>query len=222
MKTLSPAELAKLEHAFAADPSSDAYKPLAEAYLGMGRFMEAMVVCKKGVKAHPNARRPPPPARPRLRRAGQGQEGARGGARRPPGRSPPTRPSLRMVGVLQLKTGEADARQGQPPEGLGGGPERPGDARASCSSTRWSPRSPPRPRPAPVPVAGRAAWLRRPRPPRPPRSRRRPGPRPCGSVASPTRARGPRRRLRDPPDPAGTRRRARSPPAPRRPVVVER
>ncbi len=53
MKTLSPAELAKLETAFATDPSSQAYKPLAEAYLAMGRYMEAMVVCKKGVKAHP-------------------------------------------------------------------------------------------------------------------------------------------------------------------------
>jgi len=52
---LSPAELAQLEHAFATDPTSDAYKPLAEAYLSMGRFMEAMVVCKKGVKAHPEA-----------------------------------------------------------------------------------------------------------------------------------------------------------------------
>ncbi|MFN7133739.1 MAG: tetratricopeptide repeat protein, partial [Myxococcales bacterium] len=52
--TLSPAELAQLEHAFATDPSSDAYRPLAEAYLSMGRFMEAMVVCKKGVKAHPD------------------------------------------------------------------------------------------------------------------------------------------------------------------------
>lgn len=50
---LSPAELAQLEHAFATDPTSEAYKPLAEAYLAMGRFMEAMVVCKKGVKAHP-------------------------------------------------------------------------------------------------------------------------------------------------------------------------
>src|SRR5436309_5387518 len=57
-KTLSPAELAKLEHAFATDPSSEAYRPLAEAYLGMSRFMEAMVVCKKGVKAHPT--RPEP------------------------------------------------------------------------------------------------------------------------------------------------------------------
>ena len=51
-KQLSPAELAALEHAFAADPASDAYRPLTEAYLSMGRFMEAMVVCKKGVKAH--------------------------------------------------------------------------------------------------------------------------------------------------------------------------
>ena len=51
--TPGPAELAQLEHAFATDPNSDAYRPLAEAYLKMGRFMEAMVVCKKGVKAHP-------------------------------------------------------------------------------------------------------------------------------------------------------------------------
>lgn len=53
--TLSPAELAQLEHAFATDPTSDAYRPLAEAYLSMGRYMEAMVVCKKGVKAHPGS-----------------------------------------------------------------------------------------------------------------------------------------------------------------------
>src|SRR6476620_4598486 len=52
-KTLSPQELAKLESAFNSDPGSDAYRPLAEAYLAAGRFMEAMVVCKKGVKAHP-------------------------------------------------------------------------------------------------------------------------------------------------------------------------
>ncbi len=53
-KPLSPADLSALEHAFAADPASDAYRPLTEAYLTMGRFMEAMVVCKKGVKAHPD------------------------------------------------------------------------------------------------------------------------------------------------------------------------
>src|SRR5512147_3069397 len=54
VKPLSPAELSALEHAFASDPTSDAYRPLTEAYLGASRFMEAMVVCKKGVKAHPD------------------------------------------------------------------------------------------------------------------------------------------------------------------------
>src|SRR5262245_35583913 len=53
-KPLTAQELSALEHAFAADPSSDAYRPLTEAYLAADRFMEAMVVCKKGVKAHPD------------------------------------------------------------------------------------------------------------------------------------------------------------------------
>lgn len=106
--TLSPAELAKLEHAFAADPSSDAYKPLAEAYLGMGRFMEAMVVCKKGVKAHPSL------AAPRLLLARvyaeQGKdkkalEEVQGALQA----QPADKAALRMAGALQLKTGETDA-----------------------------------------------------------------------------------------------------------------
>ena len=89
-KTLSPAELAKLEHAFASDPSSEAYKPLAEAYLAMGRFMEAMVVCKKGVKAHPTR------AEPRLLLArvyaeqGKDKKALEEAARCAPGRSPRT------------------------------------------------------------------------------------------------------------------------------------
>ncbi|MBM7117989.1 tetratricopeptide repeat protein [Archangium primigenium] len=107
-KTLSPAELAKLEHAFASDPSSEAYKPLAEAYLASGRFMEAMVVCKKGVKAHPNR------ADPRLLLARVYQEQGKDkkaleealGALQA---YPSDRATLRMVGALQLKTGEADA-----------------------------------------------------------------------------------------------------------------
>ncbi len=107
MKTLSPAELAKLEHAFAADPSSDAYQPLAEAYLSMGRFMEAMVVCKKGIKAHADA------AAPRLLLARvyaqQGKdkkalEEALGALQV----QPADKQALRMVGVLQLKTGESE------------------------------------------------------------------------------------------------------------------
>ncbi|MFW5879038.1 MAG: tetratricopeptide repeat protein [Myxococcota bacterium] len=49
----SHSDIAALESAFASDPTSRAFQPLAEAYLALGRFMEAMVVCKKGVKAHP-------------------------------------------------------------------------------------------------------------------------------------------------------------------------
>ncbi len=110
-KTLSPAELAKLEHAFATDPASEAYKPLAEAYLGMGRFMEAMVVCKKGVKAHPAV----PDPRVLLARvyAEQGKDkkaieelmGALQVA-------PSDKQVLRMVGALQIKSGESDAGKG--------------------------------------------------------------------------------------------------------------
>lgn len=55
---LGPSELDALEHAFATEPNSDAYRPLAEAYLSLGRFMEAMVVSKKGVKAHPGKPEP--------------------------------------------------------------------------------------------------------------------------------------------------------------------
>ncbi len=51
----TPAELAGLEHAFAVDSQSDAYRPLTEAYLALGRYMEAMVVGKAGAKAHPDS-----------------------------------------------------------------------------------------------------------------------------------------------------------------------
>lgn len=44
----------ELELAFAQDPSSDAFLALCEAYLAQQRFMEAMVVCKKGIKQHPD------------------------------------------------------------------------------------------------------------------------------------------------------------------------
>jgi tetratricopeptide (TPR) repeat protein len=107
-KTLSPAELAKLEHAFATDPASEAYKPLAEAYLGMGRFMEAMVVCKKGVKAHPAL----PDPRVLLARvyAEQGKdkkamEELQGALQV----SPTDKIALRMMGALQVKGGEPEA-----------------------------------------------------------------------------------------------------------------
>ncbi|MBN2493323.1 MAG: tetratricopeptide repeat protein [Deltaproteobacteria bacterium] len=46
-------DLSQLEYEFATKPDSEAFIPLAQAYLDMGRFVEAMVVCKKGIKAHP-------------------------------------------------------------------------------------------------------------------------------------------------------------------------
>lgn len=47
-------DLAELEMAFAKDPSSPAFLALSSAYLQQGRFMEAMVVCKKGIKSQPD------------------------------------------------------------------------------------------------------------------------------------------------------------------------
>ena len=103
---LSPQELAKLEHAFASNPGSDAYRPLAEAYLGMGRFMEAMVVCKKGVKAHPN--RPDPRLLLARVYSEQGKDkkaldelqGALGVA-------PSDRTVLRALAAVQMRSGDA-------------------------------------------------------------------------------------------------------------------
>jgi tetratricopeptide (TPR) repeat protein len=108
LKQLSPAEIAALEHAFASDPASDAWRPLAEAYLGLGRFMEAMVVCKKGVKAHPAD----PAARVFLARvyAEQGKdrkalEEVQAALQEHPGDAG----GNRMAGVLYLKLGERQA-----------------------------------------------------------------------------------------------------------------
>ena len=49
------ASITELELRFARNPQSDAYRELAEAYVEAGRFMEAMVVSKKGIKAHPES-----------------------------------------------------------------------------------------------------------------------------------------------------------------------
>src|SRR3954462_14354077 len=106
-KTLSPAELAKLEHAFATDPASEAYRPLAEAYLGMGRFMEAMVVCKKGVKAHPTDADP----RVLLARVYAEQGKDKKALEEIQGAltvAPADKMALRLAGSLQIKTGEIE------------------------------------------------------------------------------------------------------------------
>src|SRR5262249_19302723 len=49
------ASVTELELAFAQNPDSDAYVDLCLAYVDAGRFMEAMVVCKKGLKSHPDS-----------------------------------------------------------------------------------------------------------------------------------------------------------------------
>src|SRR5687767_12130436 len=48
-----PVNLTELELTVARDPGSDAVVPLLEAYLGQSRFMEAMVLGKKAIKAKP-------------------------------------------------------------------------------------------------------------------------------------------------------------------------
>lgn len=221
IKTLSPAELAKLEHAFAADPSSDAYKPLAEAYLGMGRFMEAMVVCKKGVKAHPNA------ADPRLLLARvylqQGKdkkalEEAQGALQV----QPTDKHSLRMVGMLQLKTGEAEPGKANL---LKAWEADPNDAETLTLLQQYKV-EPPKPAapppaaaPAPAPVAPQVTAA--------PAAVAAPAPAP---VASPSPASAPAARRPSSagmpaarPSSAGTQvgAAAQARPAPRRPVIVE-
>jgi tetratricopeptide (TPR) repeat protein len=67
-------DLWKLECEFAKNPKSLAFVQLANAYIGMGRFVEAMVVAMKGIKHHPELAAgrmilrmeivPPPPDEP--------------------------------------------------------------------------------------------------------------------------------------------------------------
>src|SRR6185295_9232638 len=45
------ADIHALEIEFAKNPTLEACIPLCEAYLAQKRFMEAMVVCKKGIKS---------------------------------------------------------------------------------------------------------------------------------------------------------------------------
>lgn len=47
------ADIHALEIEFAKNPTLEACMPLCEAYMGQKRFMEAMVVCKKGIKQAP-------------------------------------------------------------------------------------------------------------------------------------------------------------------------
>jgi tetratricopeptide (TPR) repeat protein len=142
-------EVSALEHAFAADPSSDAYRPLTEAYLAMGRFMEAMVVCKKGVKAHPDD----PSARILLARvfAEQGKDrkaleelGAILAA------YPTFAAANRMAGELHFRLGEKEQGEAALRRAAEAAPDDP-EVRAALAKHGVAPS----PKPAPAPVAPR-------------------------------------------------------------------
>ncbi|HUB10173.1 MAG TPA: tetratricopeptide repeat protein [Myxococcales bacterium] len=143
----SASEISALEQAFAQDPMSDAYRPLAEAYLSLGRFMEAMVVAKKGVKARPADATP----RVLLARiyAEQGKDkkaieelhGATAA-------QPNDLAALRMLAGLQLKTGEA----GGPETLLKAHAAGPADAAVLDLMTRYGVK-PPAPPPPPIQLA---------------------------------------------------------------------
>ncbi|HET7755546.1 MAG TPA: tetratricopeptide repeat protein, partial [Anaeromyxobacteraceae bacterium] len=51
-RTLTPSQLAQLEQAYANAPG-EGWRALAEAYLARGKFMEALVVTKRGARARP-------------------------------------------------------------------------------------------------------------------------------------------------------------------------
>jgi len=155
-KTLSPQELAKLEHAFNSDPSSDAYRPLAEAYLGVGRFMEAMVVCKKGVKAHPN--RPEPHVLLARVYAEQGKDNKAIDELQAALALAPTDASiLRLQGGLQMKAGDAERGRATLLKAWEGAPSDP-ESLAALAQWKIEPPRPaaPPPPPAPPPSAAPA------------------------------------------------------------------
>ncbi len=155
-KQLSAAELSALEHAFAADPASNAYRPLTEAYLAMGRFMEAMVVCKKGVKAHPDD----PSARILLARvyADQGKDRkALEELHAIVAAYPTFAAANRMAGVLHMRLGEREPGEEALRRAFQAAPNDP-EVREALAKHGVNPAAPrPPPRPAPPPLAPRGA-----------------------------------------------------------------
>jgi len=154
-KPPSQAELSSLEHAFASDPASDAYRPLTEAYLATGRFMEAMVVCKKGVKAHPDD----PSARVLLARVYADQGKDRRGLEEIQAvlTSYPTfAAALRLAGIMHLRLGEKTAGEAALRKAYEVSPDDP-ETRAALAQFNVSPAAAPPPAPAPTPVSVPAA-----------------------------------------------------------------
>jgi tetratricopeptide (TPR) repeat protein len=155
-KPLTPAELSALEHAFASDPASDAYRPLTEAYLAAGRFMEAMVVGKKGVKAHPDD----PSARLLLARvyAEQGKDRkALEELQAVLAAHPTFAAASRMAGVLHLRLGEREQGEAALRRAAEAAPDDPEVREALAKhGVAAAPKPPPAAPPGP-PVAPRVA-----------------------------------------------------------------
>ncbi|HET8540085.1 MAG TPA: tetratricopeptide repeat protein [Anaeromyxobacter sp.] len=157
-RPLTAAELSSLEHAFAADPASDAYRPLTEAYLAAGRFMEAMVVCKKGVKAHPDD----PSARLLLARVYADQGKDRKALEELQGiiaAYPTFAAANRMAGVLHFRLGERDQGEAALRRAHDAAPDDPEVREALAKhGVSLAPKPPPAPPVAPR-VASRAAAM---------------------------------------------------------------
>jgi tetratricopeptide (TPR) repeat protein len=156
-RPLTATELSALEHAFAADPTSDAYRPLTEAYLAAGRFMEAMVVCKKGVKAHPDD----PSARVLLARvyADQGKDRkALEELQAIVAAYPTFAAANRMAGVLHLRLGEREQGEAALRRAAEAAPDDP-EVRAALAKhgVSMAPKPPPAAAPPGPPVAPRVA-----------------------------------------------------------------
>jgi len=156
-KTLSPQELAKLESAFNSDPGSDAYRPLAEAYLAAGRFMEAMVVCKKGVKAHPN--RPDPRLLLARVYSEQGKDKkALDELQGAVGVAPTDRAVLRALAAVQMRSGDSSGGKATLQKVWDLDPKDPETAAAFAQWKIEMPKPPAPPEPPPAPAGmGRQA-----------------------------------------------------------------
>ncbi len=159
-KTLSPQELAKLESAFNSDPGSDAYRPLAEAYLGRRPLHGSDGGLQEGREGASQPPRPAPAARARLRRAGQGQEGARGAAGRP--RRGADRPRSAPRARRVCSCAPATRRRGRPPCRRSGRWTRrtPRPPRLFAQWKVEPPRPPPPPEPPPAPASATVGGTR--------------------------------------------------------------
>ncbi len=150
----SAAELAQLKQAFSKDPFSEAYHPLAEAYLLSNSYMEAMVVCKKGIKAFPG-KAEPHILMARIYAAQKKDAKALDEVKQALERDDSNVDALLLASELSYKSGNSGdgADYLKKAQSLEPGRE---DVQAACQRRGIQPPEPPAPPPAPVPVAAPA------------------------------------------------------------------